>query len=215
MANKCQDCSVPRDLSMITIVDWSERKNPVWFERLELEREVEGLYDAYSAELLSYAGTMVRRGDGAGDAIQEIFLRYFVERSYGRVIENPRAWLYRVLRNYLLDRLDRAAVEREVGDVDFEQVPDPGEGAEARVESAQMAEELCSEMSGREMDCLRLRAGGASYEEIATTLGIRCGTVSALLTRAHKKLRKGEGGRERAPAETLAALKYLLAGGTQ
>jgi hypothetical protein len=85
--------------------------------------------------------------DETVDSIQEVFLRYFVERSYGRAIENPRAGSYRVMRNYLLDRLDRAAVEREVGAFDFEQVPDPGEGLEALVESAQMAEELCSEMS--------------------------------------------------------------------
>ncbi|HLK62320.1 MAG TPA: sigma-70 family RNA polymerase sigma factor [Bryobacteraceae bacterium] len=177
-----------------------------------LEQEIEAIYRRYSAELLSYAETFVRREDSAIDAVQEAFLRYFVERNYGRVIENPRGWLYRVLRNYLLDRLGRAALKREVPAVDGYDVPDPGQGADAAVESAQAASEIAARFSCRELQCLRLRAGGASYEEIAASLGIQSGTVSSLLTRVHKKLRQVRGDRIHFSYDTLAGLCFLFAG---
>lgn len=111
----------------------------------EIEQEVEGIYEAFSAELLAYASTFVRREDCAADAVQEVFLRYFMERSYGRSIENPRSWLYRVLRNYLCDRLDRAALKRELPVVDFDSFPDPARGMETAVERVQTAEKITAQ----------------------------------------------------------------------
>ncbi len=45
----------------------------------------------------------------AQDALQEVFLRFFIARSSGQDIQNGKSWLYRVLRNYLLDRVKEAA----------------------------------------------------------------------------------------------------------
>ena len=184
-------------------------------DRHDIEQEVEGMYGAFSEELLAFASTFVRREDCAVDAVQEVFLRYFVERSYGRLIENPRAWLYRVLRNYLCDRLDRAALRIEMPGVDFAHVPDTGRCVETAVERAQAAEKISAQLSKREMQCLRLRAGGATYEEIADSLGIRSGTVSSLLTRVHKKLSGSGDGEYASRRETAGALYVLFAGGME
>lgn len=156
----------------------------------ELNTEVAALYGEYASELIRYAVSMLRSPEAAGDAVQETFLRYFVERSYGRLVDNPRAWLYRVLRNHILDRLDAASVRREVAPGNAFDMPDRGDGPEAQVWHGQMARRLVSALSPRETECLRLRADGSSYEEIAETLGVQCGTVSALLTRVYKKLRE-------------------------
>jgi DNA-directed RNA polymerase specialized sigma24 family protein len=43
------------------------------------------------------------------------------------------------------------------------------------------------------MECVRLRMEDLRYEEIAAVLGLRAGTVGALLTRAHDKIRKAVG----------------------
>ncbi len=187
----------------------------VGVDRKDIEQELEDAYEAFSAELLAYASTFVRREDCAVDAVQEVFLRYFVERSYGRVIESPRGWLYRVLRNYLCDRLDRAALKVELTGVDFAHVPDTGRCVETTVERAQAAEKITSQLSTREMQCLRLRAGGATYDEIASTLGIRSGTVSSLLTRVHKKLAGSGEGETASRRETVGALYVLFAGGME
>lgn len=67
-----------------------------------LEQELMRLYREHASALSRYAFAFSLTQDGARDAVQQIFLRYFVQRRYGRQIQNPRAWLYVVLRNYLL-----------------------------------------------------------------------------------------------------------------
>jgi RNA polymerase sigma-70 factor (ECF subfamily) len=183
---------------------------PVTPPNPELEPEVAALHDKFSAELLAYAASIARDRDAARDAVQEAFLRYFVERSYGRLVAHPRAWLYRVLRNYLLDRMDSAAVRREVGPENAVDVPDRNHGPEAAVGNAQVAIRIRSLLSPREFECLCLRADGLSYDEMAEVLGIRPGTVSSLLTRLHRKLHDAALDRQ---SGTLEALQLLVAGG--
>lgn len=156
----------------------------------ELEREVAEAYRQHAAELLVYAASLAPDTDLARDAVQEAFLRYFVERTYGRVVENCRAWLYRVVHNYLLDRKDAAQTKREVFTVNAGEVPDGRLGPEATLQQAETAKEITSLLSRRELDCLRLRADGLSYTEIGAVLDMRPGTVSAHLTRVHVKLRE-------------------------
>ena len=161
----------------------------------DIERVVVAAYENYSAELFAYATSIIHGEDGALDAVQESFLRYFVELSYGRRVENPRAWLYRVVRNYLLDRIGSAAVKRETLLAETDKMAETKPGPEAIIEQAQMAKQITSLLTVREMECLRLRSEELSYEEIADILGVRPGTVSALLTRAHKKLLAPDGDR--------------------
>ena len=52
-------------------------------------------------------------------------------------------------------------------------------------------------LSAREIQCVRLRTEDLSYEEIAGVLGLQAGTVGAMLARAHGKIRKAVGGRDR------------------
>jgi RNA polymerase sigma-70 factor (ECF subfamily) len=176
---------------------------------MEIEPEVATLHDRYATELLAYATCMIRNRDAARDAIQEVFLRYFVERSYGRVIAHPRAWLYRVLRNYLPDMLDTAWFKRGVGPEHGVDVPDPSDSPEEAVSNGQIASRIAAVLSPRELECLRLRADGLSYDEAAEVLGVRPGTVSSLLARVYKKLH------DRAPdaqSAALGALSLLAAG---
>jgi RNA polymerase sigma-70 factor (ECF subfamily) len=175
----------------------------------EAEREVAGLYEEHAGKLLSYAGSLTRDRDIALDAVQEVFLRYFVERRYGNCIENPRAWLYRVLHNYLLDRLSTAAMKCEVSSDNADGLPDAAGDPETRMQTTQAARDIASRLTPREFECLRLRTEGFSYEEIAAVLGVRPGTVSALLPRAYSKLRKAVGEGVFVPPGTGAALCSL------
>ena len=110
----------------------------------ELEQEVAALYIEHAARLLRYAETLTRNPDMGRDAVQEVFLRYFAERRYGNVVENPRPWLYRVLHNHLLDRLDRAAMKCEVSADAADGLADKCVSAEMRLEQTQMAMEIAS-----------------------------------------------------------------------
>lgn len=167
-------------------------------------------YEAFSAELLSYAAATTRDADSARDAVQDVFLRLFVELSYGRPVRSPRAWLYRVLRNLLLDRLDTAASRREGVWADAHDVQDRRPGPESLVQQAQLAQHITGLLTEREMECIRLRAEGLSYSEMADVLGIRPGTVSALLTRAHKKLLSSGEDQRSVRSRTAEALYFLF-----
>ena len=179
----------------------------------DLKAEVAAVYEKHAAELLAYAVTLAGSEDGAPDAVQETFLRYFIERSYGRDIQHTRAWLYRVLRNYVLDRVGSAAFRREVSSSRLPERPAPHHDPESRLRHSQAARQVASALTPREMECLRLRADELSYEEIASVLGIRPGTVSALLTRVHKKLRSQGTGRDGGKSDTGPALWLLFQGG--
>ena len=153
-----------------------------------LEWEVSGLYQAHVSELLRFATTHLGDRDGARDAVQEVFLRYFVERRYGRQIENPRAWLYHVLRNYVLDRLNAAASKGKVSSETLDYLPSQDQDPEKILRRREMTREIAAALTTRESQCLRLRVEGLSYAEIAGALGVRLGTVGALLTRVHRKI---------------------------
>ena len=62
-------------------------------------------YEEHAAGLLRYATILSKDRATAQDAVQETFLRFLVFRSHGQTVENEKAWLYRVLKNYLLDRM--------------------------------------------------------------------------------------------------------------
>jgi RNA polymerase sigma-70 factor, ECF subfamily len=144
--------------------------------------------------------------------VQEVFLRYLAERTYGREITNPRAWLYQVLRNYLLDRRKAASTHTEMAGENVEGQPDPGHDPETLVTHAQIARKIAGALSGRELECLQLRAEGLSYEEIGVSMDVRTGTVGVLLSRALQKMRRlrSEGYR----GLDLAAATHLSSGET-
>ncbi len=147
------------------------------------------LYQEYSASLLKYAMSVVRNQEDTRDAVQETYLRYFIQRRYGREIDNPRAWLFQVLRNYLLDRLKAMPGKLEVGTADLESLAGQNQDPEKIFQCREVAAEIAAALTGRELHCLRLHAGGLRYEEIADAMGVRLGTVGALLNRVHQKLR--------------------------
>jgi len=180
-------------------------------DSLDLEREVAALYEENASRLTRYAQSLVRNGGSGCDAVQEVFLRYFAERRYGHQMQNPRAWLYRTLHNYLMDQLQSPASKYEVpGDSAIELSTQGGEPAGSLIEQTQTAERIANRLTPRELDCLRLRVEGFSYGQIADRLGIRAGTVGALLPRVYAKLRQDVAEGILVPEGTAGALGLLL-----
>lgn len=159
----------------------------------DLEREMAALYASHSAGLLRYAFSLIKDAAGAQDALQEIFLRYFIARREGRSFNDPKAWLFRVMRNYSLDILKSSSVKNEVGSDEIRESPDNHNDPEKHYRRTEMARDLAKLLSSRELECVQLRAEGLSYDEIAETLNLRQGTVGATLARAHKKIRQSFG----------------------
>ena len=154
-----------------------------------ISHEVAELHTAYAEALLRFGATFTPDAAACHDAVQEAFLRYFIERRYGRTIIHPQAWLYRVVRNYLLDRMRTASARQEVTVLDAQSVPTRQCNPEVAVHGTEIAREITAALSARELECLRLRATGLSYDEIGQSMIISPGTVAAMLGRVHSKLR--------------------------
>jgi RNA polymerase sigma-70 factor (ECF subfamily) len=157
--------------------------------REEVEREVIKLHEENFTSLFRYGYTITRNKDLSQDALQEIFLRYFACRMEGQHIRNSRAWLFRVLRNYLLDRLKDPLVRDGVKLEAARYLPDLSRSLEDDYEQTELSQRALLRLSPRERECLRLRTEGLRYKEIAEVLEISLGTVGALLTRGVNKLR--------------------------
>jgi RNA polymerase sigma factor (sigma-70 family) len=155
-----------------------------------IEQEIVDLYEREAGGLLRYARALAANAETAHDALQEAFLRFFLCRSAGQRIRSPKGWLFRVTRNYVLDQ-KKAGSRNEVGMESLRNVPGPAARPEADGPASDLLQGLRQiGLSPREMECVRLRMEDLRYEEIAVVLGLRAGTVGALLARAHGKIRK-------------------------
>lgn len=144
------------------------------------------LYSTRGAEFFHYAQALAHDEELARDALQEAFLRYFIALCEGRRISSARAWIYRVLHNYVVDRIREPRAIAEgcfAGD----------EPAGHDMEDAYFRRELLNlsrrSLTTREYACIRLRTEGLRYEEIATRLELSSGAVGTLISRAVRKLR--------------------------
>jgi RNA polymerase sigma-70 factor, ECF subfamily len=166
---------------------------------LELQDQITDLFDELRDRLLRY---MICCGLGAADAeeiVQEAFLLLFRHLQQGKSRRNLRGWLFRVTHNLGLKR------RREIGkrrdwpvlntadlEIHVDQAPNPEEHAAFCQHHLRLLAVLRS-LPGQDQRCLRLRAEGLRYREIAEILGISLGSVSASLTRSLTRLgRVGE-----------------------
>jgi len=151
------------------------------------QSQVTALYHERGAEFLAYAMRLSRDEDLARDALQEGFLRYFIACSADERIESPRAWMYRVMHNYLIDRMKQVEAHKEC---ELPQSLAYTSALEDRCFEQQVLARLESALSRREWECFRLRTEGMRYEEIAARTNLASGTVGALINRALRKIRR-------------------------
>lgn len=156
-----------------------------------LQEEVRSLYATWARNLLLYAKTFLSDEGAAQDAVQEAFLRYFLYRSEGGGVLNPKAWLFKVLRNFMLDCSKDAFRKNRVDLKEALLQPDLREDPHRSMENKEIYHNIVTQLTFRELDCIRLRIEGFNYEEIADMINIAKGTVGAILTRAIQKIQKG------------------------
>lgn len=156
-----------------------------------LQEEVCSLYATWARNLLFYAKSFLSDEGAAQDAVQEAFLRYFLYRSEGGGVVNPKAWLFKVLRNFMLDFSKDAFRKNRVDLKEALMRPDLRQDPHRAMESKEIYHNIVTQLTFRELDCIRLRIEGFNYEEIADMMNVAKGTVGALVTRAIQKIQKG------------------------
>jgi RNA polymerase sigma factor (sigma-70 family) len=165
-----------------------EKPNPEQVEAVRLA--VLEAYKVHAGELSRLAVVMTRNKALAQDILQETFLRYFLTRMHGDVIANERDWLHNVMRNLIQDWKQSLKSEDSVGLEEAESTEAQTREDEPGRRMLTWAMKAARMLAPREQECIRLRAQGLAYAEIASAMQISVGTVGALLNRAIQKIRQ-------------------------
>jgi RNA polymerase sigma-70 factor, ECF subfamily len=159
-----------------------------------IEKEVMELFEEFRNPLLRYSLSLGLSIYDAEEVIQEVFLALFKHLRLGRSRKNLRGWLFRVTHNLgLKQRLaNQTSLQRTAGDAGVADEPaDPAPDPEELLSAAQRRHRLQAVVEAlpeSDRQCLRLRAEGLRYREIATVLGMSLGAVSISLTRSLARL---------------------------
>jgi RNA polymerase sigma-70 factor (ECF subfamily) len=155
------------------------------------EEAVMMLFDQMHTRLMRYSIAMGIETAEAEDILQETFVALFHYLRLGRSRENWNAWLFKVVRNLTLKR--KAKIVREAGRCASEAKEQPGLGPSPEEsillsEQSALLQATVRAMPTIDQDCLRLRAEGLRYREIARVLDISLGGVAASLSRSFARL---------------------------
>lgn len=164
-----------------------------------IEQEVMEMFDEFRHPLLRYSLSFGLTIHDAEEVIQEVFLALFRHLHLGRSRRNLRGWLFRVAHNLALKQriANQASSQRTAGDASFaDEHADPAPGPEEQLSAAQrrgFLQAVVRALPENDQHCLRLRAEGLRYREIATVLGMSLGAVSISLTRSLARLARADG----------------------
>jgi RNA polymerase sigma-70 factor (ECF subfamily) len=165
----------------------------------DLEREVMELFEQFRNPLLRYALSFGVPVHDAEEIIQEVFLSLFRHLQLRRSRKNLRGWIFRVAHNLTLKRryANQRSRDRMASDGTIvEDQLDPSPNPEEQLSSAQGRQRLLAVVRAlpeADQGCLRLRAEGLRYREIAAILGMSLGAVSISLTRSLARLTRADG----------------------
>ena len=164
-----------------------------------LENEVVDLFDQLRDPVFRYVLALGLAPDDGEDVLQEVFLALFRHLLLGRDRRNLRGWIFRVAHNLSLKRrvASQRAARREDPGVDVaDTVPDQAPSVEEQMvfhENTARLGAVLRALPEQDQHCLRLRAEGLRYREIAAVLGISLGSVSLSLTRSLARMQRAGG----------------------
>jgi RNA polymerase sigma-70 factor (ECF subfamily) len=187
----------PRDLMVaesLTITEISR----VSTSPSALEDEVMKLFDRFRNRLVRYAMVIGLSTHDSEEIVQEVFLSLFRHLQKGKSRRNLQGWMFRVAHNLALKQRYANYRSRENDrqpKVSFDLQQDSGPNPEEQLLSAQRHKRLQAvviALPEQDQCCLRLRAEGLRYREIARVLGISLGAVSISLTRSLERLSRAD-----------------------
>jgi RNA polymerase sigma-70 factor, ECF subfamily len=165
----------------------------------EIEHEVMEFFEQFRDPLLRYALSFGIPVHDAEEVIQEVFLSLFRHLQLRRSRKNLRAWLFRVTHNLALKQLyanqrshAKTTSDRIIAEARLDPCPDPEEQLSS-VERRRRLLAVVHALPELDQGCLRLRAEGLRYREIASVLGMSLGAVSISLARSLARLIRADG----------------------
>jgi len=170
--------SLPADIS------GSVRVTPVTLK--PQSQNLAALFEAEESGLLRFARGIVARPTVAEELVQEAFLR--LHQTWSEV-ENPRAWLYRTVRNLALNHLRDRPQESELHEGTASTGETPPPEALGRDEAVGTMRLLLNEMSEEDRTLVQLKyQDELKYQEISQRTGLSISNVGYRLHHVLKGL---------------------------
>lgn len=154
--------------------------------------DVAGWYRQYHKRLLQYLRGSLRTESDAQDLSQEVFLR-LLRLPEERVIEHPRAYLFRVAANVLSDWHAGQKSFHALPHEDPESLPstDRTDDDYDRSRRQEQIRQVVAGLPVHQRTALLLSAQhGMTYKEIATTLDVSERSVKRYIVKAYATLRR-------------------------
>lgn len=162
-------------------------------------------YDAYHAALHRYVCRLSGDYTAAEDLTQEVFVHLWREMTTAGEPRLPRAWLYRVATNLVIDRgrtLRRTLAFILPVSTTTREPAAPAVNAEENVARRQLVQRTLRRLPEPMRQCLLLHHEGITGKEIAEILGVKPSYVGTLVLRAHDRFKREwevVGGRDGVP----------------
>lgn len=147
-------------------------------------------YDAYANDIFRFCLMKVSSREQAEDITQEVFARFWQTLRDGTELRNPRALLYTVARNLVIDWY-RKKKESSLDVLQEQGVDFTNEDYRRITENAEMQEVLAAiaRLDEPSRDALTLRfVDGLSPRDIAAITGESANAISVRINRAIKKV---------------------------
>ena len=165
----------------------------------QIKRGFVALIKPYEGILLSGAMRFTGNRADAEDLLQEAFMRAFVGYRRSQEIANPKAWLFRIMRNAYINRYHQA--KREAANVSYEDTiegkisevyasseDDPEKKFFSQFLDSEIEEALSSISEQFRETVILCDVSGLSYEEASEVLDCPVGTVRSRLSRGREML---------------------------
>lgn len=80
------------------------------------ERAFKWLYDTFRPQVYHTALQYLKSNELAKEVVQDVFLKIWTERSQLGHVLSIKAWIYKLAKNHILNRLKRIAIENKAKD---------------------------------------------------------------------------------------------------
>ncbi len=159
-----------------------------------LQQEFSQLYDTYADSLFRHIYLRINDRERAKDLVQETFMRSWRYVAGGEVLEQPRAFLYRVANNLVINEYERrkptVSADQMLNDGTLQLATDEHDSTQDRLD-AELVIKILGELNNSYRQVVIMRfVDGLPIREIAEILNESENNISVRLHRALKLLQK-------------------------
>ena len=147
---------------------------------------VQAAWDQHRAELRGYLLHRLKNVSQAEDLLQEVFLKAMVQGPRFCTLDNPRAWLYQVARNALVDNL---RLTKDAIPLPDDLVIEPETMAPVD-DLSECVVRVLTELSSEDREVLQMcDIEGMKQQDFAASHGLSLTAVKSRIQRARQRMR--------------------------